>query len=232
MTTTQREASPARRESTGVPFEVSAAQVGDWLAQGSCVLVDVREPDEFARERIAGAESMPLSSFSAARAMSAGGPGRVVVFHCKGGKRSAEAVRLATHASPAPALSLAGGIEAWKAAGLPVIGVGTGMPGAAGAGMDGGGRRGTRLSVMRQVQLVIGGLLLAGSALAWLVDPRFVLLPALLGAGLTYAGASGTCALASLLAKMPWNRVGTGGCGVPTTGGQAGPGGSGSCCVR
>lgn len=67
---------------------------------------------------------------------------------------------------------------------------------------------------MRQVQLVIGLCVLAGSALAWFVDPRFVAIPAFFGAGLTFAGASGTCALATLIGWMPWNKA---------------PAGAGSC---
>lgn len=88
---------------------------------------------------------------------------------------------------------LGGGIEAWKKAGLPTV-VNTGV---------------SRISVMRQVQLVIGVSVLVGSALAWFVDPRFVAIPAFFGAGLTFAGATGTCALASLIARLPWNRVAT-----------------------
>jgi len=57
------------------------------------------------------------------------------------------------------------------------------------------------------VQMVIGLSVLAGSALTWFVDPRFIAVPAFFGAGLTFAGASGTCALASLLGMMPWNKA-------------------------
>jgi hypothetical protein len=60
---------------------------------------------------------------------------------------------------------------------------------------------------MRQVQLVIGLCVLAGSALAWFVDPRLVAIPAFFGAGLTFAGASGTCALATMIGCMPWNKA-------------------------
>jgi CHASE2 domain-containing sensor protein len=62
-------------------------------------------------------------------------------------------------------------------------------------------------SVMRQVQLTIGACVLAGSALAWFVDPRFVAVPAFFGAGLCFAGLTGTCGLAAVIGWMPWNRV-------------------------
>jgi hypothetical protein len=89
---------------------------------------------------------------------------------------------------------MTGGIEAWKSESLPVE-TDTWIAG---------------LSVMRQVQLVIGVGLIAGSVLAWLVHPAFIAVPAFLGAGLTLAGATGTCALAAIIGRMPWNKAGAG----------------------
>lgn len=172
--------------------EVAAGEVHRWLQAGECVLIDVREPDEHARERIPGARLLPLSKFDPQQAAALAGPGRKVVMHCRSGRRSADACRLAASLEQQgiTVLSMTGGIEAWKGAALPVE-VNAKVAG---------------ISVMRQVQLVIGLSVLAGSALAWFVDSRFVAIPAFFGAGLTFAGATGTCALASLLAWMPWNR--------------------------
>ncbi len=102
--------------------EASARQVLEWMRVGACVLVDVREADEHARERIAGARLLPLSRFEPREAASSIQPGQRLVLHCKGGKRSADAARLAVAAlgSRATVVSMAGGIEAWKGAGLPV----------------------------------------------------------------------------------------------------------------
>lgn len=173
-------------------LEVEPREVAAWLTSSEAVLVDVREPDEHAHERIEGAASMPLSSFNPERLDAVTSRGARIVFHCKGGKRSAEAARLTIAAGSARQVaSLKGGIDAWKAAGLPTR-------------RD---RRAPALSVMRQVQLTVGLGVLVGSALAWFVDARFIALPAFLGAGLAFAGATGTCALASVLAAMPWNRV-------------------------
>jgi len=86
-------------------------------------------------------------------------------------------------------VNLTGGIEGWKKAQLPVE-VDAKAPG---------------ISVMRQVQLVIGVSVLIGSALAWLVSPAFIAVTAFFGAGMVFAGATGTCALASLIGAMPWN---------------------------
>ena len=63
------------------------------------------------------------------------------------------------------------------------------------------------ISIMRQVQITAGSLVLLGLVLAVLINPWFAALSAFVGAGLTQAGITGTCAMASLLKHMPWNRV-------------------------
>lgn len=177
----------------GAVAEVSPREAAEWVRSGEAVLIDVREADEHARERIAGSVLRPLSGFDGARAAAEAGSHRLVL-HCKSGRRSAEAARLAA-AAGACAYSLAGGIEAWKREGLPVE-------------VD---TRVSRISVMRQVQLVVGTGVLIGSALAWFAHPGFIVIPAFFGAGLLVAGATGTCGLAALLELMPWNRAGRSG---------------------
>jgi rhodanese-related sulfurtransferase len=194
---------PTSAPSTTAPFqEATPAQLLQWLRSGEAVLIDVREPDEFAREHIAGATLLPLSRFDPAQAISKAKPGQRIVMQCKSGRRSADACRLAAPlaASSLPVFTLAGGIEAWKKDNLPVE-LNTKISG---------------ISVMRQVQLVIGLCVLAGSALAWFVDPRFVGIPAFFGAGLTFAGASGTCALATVIGWMPWNKAAKSGASCTT----------------
>jgi rhodanese-related sulfurtransferase len=171
--------------------DATPAQVRQWLESGQAVLIDVREPDEHAREKIVGAALMPLSRFDPASAASKAAPGQRLVFHCRSGRRAAEACRMAgAAAGQTPVANMAGGIEAWKQANLPVQ-VDTRAP---------------AMSIMRQVQLVVGVGVLIGAALAWWVHPGFVIIPAFLGAGLAFAGATGTCGLAAVLSRMPWNR--------------------------
>ncbi len=187
-----RHTEPSVSEQEFVP-DVDPDQLNQWLQSEEAVLFDVREPDEFARERIARAHSVPLSRFTIESVGAHVRPGQRAVFHCRSGRRSADACRrTAAIADPRLRVSnLAGGIEAWKAAGLPVV-------------VD---RTRSRISLMRQVQIVVGAMVLLGSLLAWFVDSRFIVLPALLGSGLLFAGLSGWCGLASLLALMPWNRA-------------------------
>lgn len=189
----QTSAAPARPAS-GVR-EADPAQVSRWLAAGQAVLIDVRDPDEHARERIDGARLVPLPTFDPAAVLAEVKPGQRLVLHCKRGGRSADACRLAIAAAaggPGVELySLSGGIEGWKAANLPTR-------------VD--ARVGT-ISVMRQTQLVIGAGVLIGSALAYFVHPGWAGLSAFFGFGLMVAGSTGTCGLAVLLSKMPWNRA-------------------------
>jgi hypothetical protein len=83
-----------------------------------------------------------------------------------------------------------GGTQAWIDAGLPV------------------NRGNSRvLPLMRQVQIVVGLLSAAGATLALAVNPYFVIIPLVIGCGLLFAGFTGHCGLALVLARMPWNRA-------------------------
>ena len=88
------------------------------LEGGRILLIDVREPNEYAAERIPGALLYPLSTFEAARLPPDGLRG--VVFHCAAGGRSLTAARLRRTVGQ-PAAHMAGGIVAWKALGLPTV---------------------------------------------------------------------------------------------------------------
>ncbi len=99
--------------------ELSAQQVAKLLADGRILLIDVREPDEFAAQRIAGALLYPLSTFDAS--MLPPDEPRRLVFQCGSGKRSAMAAAARLAAGAGDVAHLAGGIGAWTAAGFPVI---------------------------------------------------------------------------------------------------------------
>jgi rhodanese-related sulfurtransferase len=99
--------------------ELSPPQVAELLNGHQILLIDVREPDEYAAQRISGALLFPLSTLNAL-ALPPDGPRRVV-FQCGTGKRSALAARARLAAGASRAAHLTGGIGAWKAAGLPVL---------------------------------------------------------------------------------------------------------------
>jgi rhodanese-related sulfurtransferase len=98
---------------------LNPADVARLLHTGKLLLIDVREPEEYASERIPGALLYPLSTFDAAALPDDGS--RRVVFHCGSGKRSLAAAERRLAAGQAHAAHMGGGLSAWKAAGLPLI---------------------------------------------------------------------------------------------------------------
>lgn len=158
------------------------------LRQGGATLVDVREPDEHVRAYIPGATNLPLSKLEEMElAVHEGHP---VLFHCRSGARTqGHAARLAVKAGGCEAYVVEGGLDAWKRAGLPVA-----------------EDRRQPMELMRQVQIAAGALALLGAVLGAAVNPWFHALSGFVGAGLVFAGVSGTCGMASLLRRMPWNR--------------------------
>lgn len=99
--------------------ELTPQQVKAALDARQIMLIDVREPEEFAAEKIAGALNVPLSTFNPAALPDA--DGKTIVLQCAGGKRSAMAVDKCRNANQAVETHLAGGLAAWKAAGLPTV---------------------------------------------------------------------------------------------------------------
>lgn len=167
--------------------EIDAKALKSWLDDGRCLLVDVREPGEHAREHIAGARLVPLGTLDPA----ALGPdaGRRIVLHCASGARSAQGARKLA-ADGIDVSHLPGGIAQWKQAGLPVV-----------------ENRSAPIPIMRQVQIVAGSLVVAGAALGTFIHPGFYALSAFVGAGLVFAGVTGFCGMAALLGRLPYNRV-------------------------
>ena len=167
--------------------DVEATTLKRWLEQGEALLIDVREPPEYAAEHIPEAQLLPLSTFNPARVSQEAG--KKVVLHCVMGMRSAQAGQKLLDAGFTTVYNFRGGVQAWKDAGYATA----------------GGQR-TPLSLQRQVQIASGSLVLLGTLLGVIVSPWFLLLSGGVGAGLVYAGVSGTCGMATLLARLPYNQ--------------------------
>ncbi|NOT71533.1 MAG: rhodanese-like domain-containing protein [Hyphomicrobium sp.] len=86
--------------------------------KGEICLVDVREAGEWAQMRVPGAIHAPLSTLESRLATLPSG--RAIVFYCLSGQRSARAIGLCKSLGLPHQTHIAGGITAWKAAGLPV----------------------------------------------------------------------------------------------------------------
>jgi rhodanese-related sulfurtransferase len=159
------------------------------LLDGGALLIDIREADEHAREKIPGARHLPLSNLDEIDL--AVHQGKPVIFHCKSGARTqANASRLAAKlGETCEAFVVEGGLDAWRKAGLPVV-------------TD----RRQPLELQRQVQIGAGSLAFAGTLLGLFASPWFFAVPAFVGAGLITAGVTGFCGMARILMRAPWNR--------------------------
>ena len=149
------------------------------------VLLDVRSPLEFESEHIEGSINIPIEQI--AQRIGELGSNVEIATICRSGVRGTMAAETLCSAGNRARI-LTGGVQAWRAAGLPL-------------------KEGQRhLALDRQVQLAIGSGVLVGTALGFFVHVGFLVIPAFFGAGLVFAGASGTCGLALVLARAPWNR--------------------------
>ena len=175
---------------------ISASQALEWLISGDAILIDVREADEFSVEHIAYAASMPLSSIGELLSDLELPKSRKVIFQCLRGSRGQQACAivggdmLAGH----DIYNIEGGIMAWQEAGLPIVSAASSSTAAA-----------PSISIFRQVQIVAGALVLIFVLLGLGGVKAAFFIAGLIGAGLIYAGLSGTCKMGELLGKMPWN---------------------------
>jgi rhodanese-related sulfurtransferase len=149
-------------------------------------LIDVRSPSEFAAGHIPGAANIPMDQIESRLEDLC--PAIPVVLICQAGKRACISADLLAHKNR-EILVLEGGTHAWINSGLPVVACVK-----------------TRWSLERQVRLIAGVLVLAGSLLALTANAGWIYLSAFIGAGLTFAGLTDFCPMAILLGKMPWNR--------------------------
>jgi rhodanese-related sulfurtransferase len=97
-------------------LEIDDVRAG--VADGSMLIVDVREPHEFAMGRIPGAMPLPLSAFDPS--LIPLGTGRRVVFSCAAGVRSMQALAIAQGAGLDLAEHYRGGFKEWAGMGEEV----------------------------------------------------------------------------------------------------------------
>lgn len=177
---------------TGINI-ITPQQAQEWLNQGSAILIDVREPDEFMAEHIPHAISIPLGSIELLLEHIQIPPHKKLLFQCLKGGRAQQACNIIHNKTnnAYEIYNIAGGITGWKESGLAVIGQTS---------------KKTIISLFRQVQIIIGTLLvtlltigLAGYTIAFFI--AIIISAALLTAGIT-----GWCGLMLLLQRMPWNK--------------------------
>lgn len=153
-------------------------------------LIDVRTPVEYREVHVDIARNVPLDQLDPAAVMQArnGSANDPLYLICRSGSRGEQACEKFVKAGFTNAVNIEGGTIACVEAGLPVV-------------------RGKKsMSLERQVRIAAGSLVVLGAVLGWFVHPGFIGLSAFVGAGLVFAGITGTCGMGMILARMPWNR--------------------------
>ena len=152
-------------------------------------VLDVRTPAEFETAHIPGSYNVPLDNLREHRAELRAHLDEDVVLVCRTGGRAEQAEKALAEVGLPGLRVLEGGMVAWESNGAPV-------------------NRGKQTwELERQVRLVAGSIVLS-SVLGSIVVPELKWVAGGIGAGLTFAALSNTCAMGMLLAKMPWNRRG------------------------
>lgn len=172
---------------------VTPKELQDRVQAGKTIdLIDVRTPAEFREVHVDFARNVPLDQLDERAIASArNGSNEPLYVICRSGGRAKQACERLAKAGLVQIVNVEGGTQAWDQAGLPVV-------------------RGKKaISLERQVRIAAGTLVLTSSVLGLLVHPYWIGLAAFVGAGLVFAGVTDTCGMAMLLAKMPWNQVGS-----------------------
>jgi rhodanese-related sulfurtransferase len=153
-------------------------------------LIDVRTPIEFREVHVEIARNVPLDQLDVTALMQArnGSASEPLYVVCHSGDRGRQACEKFLKAGFSNVFNIEGGTKACVEAGLPVV-------------------RGRKaVSLERQVRIAAGSLVLLGAVLGWFVNPAFIGLSAFVGAGLVFAGITGSCGMGMIIARMPWNQ--------------------------
>ena len=171
---------------------ISATELSKIITSGKNIeLIDVRTPIEFRALHVTNARNVPLDRLDPNAIRKAGvvssDPLYVV---CRSGGRSRQACEKLLAAGVNNVVNVDGGTMACVSAGAPVVRGKSVMP------------------INCQVQVITGVTVLAGTIAAIATANLYWLsLPIVIGAGLMFAGLTNTCAMATILARMPWNQI-------------------------
>ncbi len=157
------------------------------ISRDKSLVIDVREFPEYVAGAIAGSQLVPLSTIESASPRWK--KDQPLVLVCRSGRRAEAAATKLEGLGFQNIAVLEGGMDAWKSVGLPTTAAAK-----------------KPWSLERQVRAIAGSLVLISSLLGLTVSIWFFALTLFVGAGLTFAGISDVCLMATALGKMPWNR--------------------------
>lgn len=98
---------------------ISVQQARENAEAGDAIILDVRESDELATKAIEGAEHLPLSEMRDRYTELPKGKPLMVI--CESGVRSAFVTEMLQNSGFEDAVNISGGMQAWAAAGLPLV---------------------------------------------------------------------------------------------------------------
>lgn len=168
---------------------ISAKELHSLRESGDIIVVDIREIDEYNREHIPGAHCLPFSTLNAETLNTYTKQGVPIVFHCHSGNRTKQAENTIAESEFDQVYLLDGGITAWKK-----------------HGGETNCCKKAPLPLMRQIQIIVGSMVLLGIILGFIFSSLFTLISAFFGAGLLFAGITGYCGLANMLQLLPYNK--------------------------
>lgn len=172
-----------------VPASLEASQTRRLVEENPRTrLIDVRTPGEFAAAHIPGSYNVPLDLLREHRAELTSKHNDPIVLVCASGGRADQARSMLESAGLDQLSVLKGGVTSWEQNGGPM-------------------NRGSGTWAMeRQVRLVAGLLVLTGVVASTAYEP-LKWISAFVGAGLTFAAITDTCAMSRVLGLLPHNRT-------------------------
>lgn len=170
--------------------KIDTKTLKNWIDSGEAIVLDVREPAEHRAQKIKDAHNISYTKITKDKLPEYKSNQNKIVLHCQSGRRSSIACQKLMQEDPSlEVYELEGGISAWLKNNLATESTGKNI-----------------LPIDRQVQISVGLILILCSLLTLLINTNFIFIILAMGCGLMFAGLSGTCMLAILLTKMPWNK--------------------------
>jgi rhodanese-related sulfurtransferase len=171
---------------------ITATELKNLINSGKHIdLIDVRTPIEFRAMHVTVARNVPLDRLDPNALRTAGGVSSDPIYVvCRSGGRSRQACEKLLAAGVTNVIDVEGGTMACESAGAPVI------------------RGKSTIPLNGQVQIITGVTVIAGTIAALATANLYWLsLPMVMGAGLVFSGLTNTCAMGTMLARMPWNQI-------------------------
>lgn len=110
---------PMIRRGAGGPY-VNTTEATRLINREDALVIDVREPAEYAKGRMLGAKNIPLEQLGSRLGELEKHKSKPLILACDSGRRSGDAVSLLRAKGFDKAFNLAGGFNGWQQTGLPV----------------------------------------------------------------------------------------------------------------